>query len=311
MRPFHPKHTLAGVLALAAAVLLLSVVTSPASAVAIGVSKSPKPPRTSKPVSSGRVTVDGAQIYYEVHGPSGGTPLVLLPGGGSTIGATYGRFLPLLARKRRIIAIEEQGHGRSTARPGPQRFETSAEDVAAVLAHLKIANADVFGFSNGASIALQVAIRQPALVRKLVFASSFTKKAGAQAGLWTMLQSASFADMPQPLKDEFLKVNPDTAALRRMHDMDLERMHSFIDVPDDQTRAVRAPALILLGDRDVVLPQHAVELSRLLPSARLLIVPGGHGDYLGEITTSPNAKSAEAVAALVEAFLDEEAAPAR
>jgi pimeloyl-ACP methyl ester carboxylesterase len=126
-----------------------------------------------------------------------------------------------------------------------------------------------------------------------------------------MLQSASFADMPQPLKDEFLKVNPDTAALRRMHDMDLERMHSFIDVPDDQTRAVRAPALILLGDRDVVLPQHAVELSRLLPSARLLIVPGGHGDYLGEITTSPNAKSAEAVAALVEAFLDEEAAPAR
>jgi pimeloyl-ACP methyl ester carboxylesterase len=252
---------------------------------------------------SGHVTVNGIALYYEQYGPAVGTPLVLLPGGGSTIQATFGRLLPLISRHRRVIAFEEQGHGRSGAHPGPERFEQSADDVAAALEQLGIASADVMGFSNGASNALLVAIRHPERVRKLVFASSFTKRAGAQSGFWPMMANADFDGMPAALKVEFLRVNSDTAALRRMHDRDLERMHAFTDLPDEQVRSVKASTLILCGDHDVVTPEHALELSRLIVGARLLILPGTHGDYLGEITAPARPWAIEATARLVEEFL--------
>jgi pimeloyl-ACP methyl ester carboxylesterase len=68
--------------------------------------------------------------------------------------------------------------------------------------------------------------------------------------------------MPQALKDAFLRVNPDERALRRMHDKDAARMRSFCDVPDDAVRSVRAPTLIVVGDRDIVRPEHAVRRRR-------------------------------------------------
>ena len=249
--------------------------------------------------------VNGIRMYYEVHGPAGGTPLVLLHGGGSTIEVTWGKILPFLARHRRVIVLEEQGHGRTTDREGPVRFETSAEDVAALLRHLKVDRADLFGFSNGASVALQVAIRHPGLVRKLVFASSLTKKSGAPPWFWEFMQKADFSTMPQPLKDAYLKVNPDPAKLRAMHDKDLERMRSFEDLPDAALRSLRAPTLVVLGDRDIVTPEHGAELARLIPDARLLILPGNHGDYLGELVmTQGETRAPERTASLVEEFLD-------
>ena len=88
----------------------------------------------------------------------------------------FSRVLPVFAASRRVIAVEEQGHGRSTDRDQPVAFESSADDVAALLRHLKVTAADILGFSNGASVALQAAVRHPALVRKLVFASSMTRR---------------------------------------------------------------------------------------------------------------------------------------
>ncbi|MDQ2669017.1 MAG: alpha/beta hydrolase, partial [Gemmatimonadota bacterium] len=158
------------------------------------------PAGTATPVASGRAPVNGIEMYYEVHGRADGVPLVLLHGGGSTIDVTFGRVLPLLARNRKVIAVEEQAHGRTSDRGAPVRFETSADDVAALLRHLGVPQADLFGFSNGASVALQVAIRHPELVRKLVFASSMTKREGAQPQLWEFMAQADFSNMPQPLK---------------------------------------------------------------------------------------------------------------
>ncbi len=262
---------------------------------------------TNQPTSleSGHAAVNGIRMYYEIHGRSDGTPLVLLHGGGSTIDVTFSRVLPVFARSRRVIAVEEQGHGRTSDRDAPVRFESSADDVAALLAHLNVPHADLFGFSNGASVALQVAIRHPQFVRKLVFASAMTRTDGAHPQLWEFIRQADFSNMPQPLKDAFLKVNPDAQKLETMHDKDAERMRNFTDVPDRLLTSVRASTLILIGDRDIVRPEHAVELTHRIPDARLLIVPGGHGDYIGEaVMTQRESRSPALTAALVEEFLD-------
>ena len=260
---------------------------------------------TSTPVTTGHLPVNGLSMYYEIHGHGDGTPLVLLHGGGSTIESTYGKVLPLLARHRKVIALEEQAHGRTSDRDQPERFTTSADDVAALLAQLKIEHADVMGFSNGASVAMQVAIRHPGLVRRLVFASSMTKASGAAPQFWSFIKDATFAGMPQPLKDAFLKVNPDPAKLHTMYERDIERMQHFVDTSDHDVSSVKIPTLILQGDRDVPTLDHALELTRLMPQARLMILPGGHGDYLGEaLTASVSARHPEVTVVLLEDFLD-------
>lgn len=259
----------------------------------------------SKPLKSGHAPVNDILMYYEVHGRTDGVPLVLIHGGGSTIDVTFGKILPILAANRRVIALEEQGHGRTSDRDGPVTFETSADDVAALLRYLNVDQADTFGFSNGASVALQVAIRHPQIVRKLVFASSFTKRDGAQPQLWEFIEQADFSNMPQPLKDAFLRVNPDARQLKTMHDKDGARMRSFKDVPDDAVRSVRAPTLIVLGDQDIVKLEHAIELTRMITGARLLVLPGGHGDYLGEaVVTQNDTRYPELTARLIVEFLD-------
>lgn len=255
---------------------------------------------------TGHAPVNGISMYYEVHGARSGMPLLLLHGGGSTIESTYGRILPFFARHRRVVALEEQGHGRTTDREAPVRFDSSADDVAALLRHLAIDRADVMGFSNGASVAMQLAIRHPALVHSLVFASSMTKRSGAPPQFWRFIEQGTFADMPASLKAAFLAVNPDPRKLRAMHDKDLARMQQFVETPDEAVRSIRVPTLVLLGDKDVITPEHAAELVRLLPHGRLLVLPGGHGDYLGEMSAAgPDTLVPELSSRLIEQFLDE------
>jgi pimeloyl-ACP methyl ester carboxylesterase len=121
-----------------------------------------------------------------------------------------------------------------------------------------------------------------------------------------MLSKPSFDTMPQPLKDAFLRVVPDPVRLRNMHDKDAERMQNFEEVSDDDLRALKAPTLVIAGDRDVVTADHAVELSHLIPNARLIILPAAHGDYLGELIMAVENDDYPALTArLIERFLDE------
>ena len=132
-----------------------------------------------------------------------------------------------------------------------------------------------------------------------------TRRDGARTEFWEFMEQADFSNMPQPLKDAFLRVNPDARQLRTMHDKDAARMRSFKDVPDDSLRSVRAATLIVLGDQDIVKPEHAVELTRLIAGARLLILPGGHGDYLGEaVMAQRDNRYPELTARLIVEFLD-------
>jgi len=253
---------------------------------------------------NGRIAVNGIDIYYEVHGRADGVPLVLLHGGGSTIESTFSRLLPVLATRHRVIAMEEQGHGRTSDSDRPIAFESSADDVAGLVRQLGFEQVDVVGFSNGGTVGLQVAIRHPRLVRKLVIASALTRRDGADPGLWDFMAHADISNMPQPLKDAFLRVTPDEHRLKVMHDKDAQRMRDFKDIGDDLVRSIRAAVLVVVGDRDVVRVEHALDLSRQIPEARLLVLPSGHGDYLGEVTAAPQAtRYPELTAGLIEEFL--------
>src|SRR5581483_3214713 len=118
---------------------------------------------------TGYASVNGLEMYYEIHGT--GQPLVLLHGAFSAIGTSFGALLPELAKTRQVIAFDLQAHGRTADIDRPLSLEQMADDTAAALAQLGIGQADIFGYSMGAAVALHIAIRHPSVVRKLVLAS--------------------------------------------------------------------------------------------------------------------------------------------
>ena len=258
-----------------------------------------------KEFETGYAPVNGLKMYYEIHGT--GMPLVLIHGGGSTIHSTFGRVLPEFAKTRKVIAVEMQAHGHTADIDRPLSFKQDADDIAALLKHLKIDKSDIFGFSNGASTTLEFAIRHPEMTNKIIVASTFYKKAGAPDWFWKMFINPSFEEIPQGLKDEYLRINPDTNALYRMYERDVARMQSFpeFDISDTQIKSIKAPAFIILGDKDVATPEHAVEMHHLISNSRLAIIPGGHGDYIGEITGPQDSLLIAATVSMLNKFLAE------
>lgn len=245
--------------------------------------------------------VNGLHMYYEIHGS--GKPLVLIHGGGSTLQTTFGRVIPLLEKHHQLIAVEIQAHGHTADIDRPLSFEQDADDVAALLKQLQISKADIFGFSNGASTTLQMAIRHPDVVNKIIVASTFYKKSGAQPWFFDMMKNATFEQMPQPYKDAYLKINPDSAALHQMYMRDVTRMQNFQDITDEQMKSIKAPAFIIASDNDVVTPEHAVEMFRMLPQSKLAIFPGGHGEYIGELTMPQDSAVIAGTVSMIESFL--------
>lgn len=133
--------------------------------------------------------VNGLNLYYEIHGD--GPPLVLIHGGGSTLDTTFAKVIPLLARKHKVIAIDEQAHGRTADISRVVSFANTADDVAALLTHLNIPKADIFGFSNGGTTALHFAIRHPAKTNRIVAASALVRHADAPATFWKFIDRKS------------------------------------------------------------------------------------------------------------------------
>ncbi len=258
--------------------------------------------------TAGYAAVNGLKMYYEIYGT--GAPLVLIHGGGSTIQTSFGRVLHAFAKTHKVIAVELQAHGHTNDRNAPESFEQDADDVAALLKYLKIDKADIFGFSNGASTTLQLAIRHPQQVNKIIVGSTFYKKEGAQPMFWDFMAKATFEGMPQPLKTAFLQINPDSNALHKMYERDVTRMQAFPDISEALMKTIIAPSFIIIGDADIVRPEHAVEMYRLLPHSKLAILPGGHGDYIGEITTPQDSTLIAATVSMINKFIAEPASHA-
>jgi pimeloyl-ACP methyl ester carboxylesterase len=239
---------------------------------------------TSKEVKSGYATVNGLNMYYEIHGA--GQPLVLLHGAFSAIGTSFGALLPELAKSRQVIAFEMQAHGRTADIDRPLSMEQMADDTAAALQQLGIEKADIFGYSLGAAIALQVAIRHPDVVRKLVLASVTYTLAGLHPGLMEGMGSMKPEMMfGSPWHEEYLRIAPRPEDFATLFAKKTEMDRGIKDIPAESIRAIKAPTLLIIGDSDIIRPEHAVEMFRLLgggvmgdmaglPNSQLAILPG-------------------------------------
>ncbi|MGC3943082.1 MAG: alpha/beta hydrolase [Chryseolinea sp.] len=253
--------------------------------------------------TTGKYTkVNGLNMYYEIHGT--GYPLVLIHGGGSTLETTFGRILPALAKTNKVIAVEMQAHGHTADINRDMTFEQDADDIAELLKQLNITKANIFGFSNGASTTLYLAIRHPQFVNRIIVASTMYNRAGAFTGFWDMMKQATFEGMPQPYKDAFLNINPDKEALYAMYKRDVTRMQNFTELTQQDIQSIAVPALVICGNQDVVTVEHATEMFRTMKQANLAVFPGGHGDYMGELTTlKPGDESTPVALPIIENFL--------
>jgi pimeloyl-ACP methyl ester carboxylesterase len=229
-------------------------------------------------------SVNGLKMYYEIHG-TGQQPLVVLHGAYMTIDAME-EVVPELAKTRQVIAAELQGHGHTADIDRPLSYEQMADDVSALLAEIGIEKADVFGYSMGGGVALQVAVRHPEVVRKLVVASASYTSEGMHPELLAMIPTLTpevFAG--SPIEEAYLRTapNPDDfpTLVAKMKQLDME---SYAWPPED-IQGIAAPTLLIIGDSDVIRPEHAVELFRLLgggvmgdlaglPKSQRAVLPG-------------------------------------
>jgi pimeloyl-ACP methyl ester carboxylesterase len=152
---------------------------------------------------------------------------------------------------------------------------------------------------------LQIAIRHPEIIDKMILASAVAKRHGMPDWFWDFMSQAKLENMPEQLKEEYLKVAVDPKGLQVMHDRDAKRMVNFKDIPDEEIKAITSTTLIINGDKDVVLSEHALELHRQIANSDLAIIPGGHGEYIGEITTvKSDFKESDLVVPMIEKFLN-------
>jgi pimeloyl-ACP methyl ester carboxylesterase len=248
-------------------------------------------------------------IYHEEHGPAGGRPVLLIHGALSAIGTSFGAILPLLARSRRVIAVELQAHGHTPDIDRPLTVENFAADVVALLDRLGIAVVDVLGWSMGAAVALRLGTDHPDRVGRLVLASVSFHCGGLHPGLLDGIQDLRPEHLHgSEFHEEYLRTAPDPAGFPTL----VAKMKVLdANLPEwtaGQIRALAAPTLLVLGDADIVRPEHAVEMFRLLgggvagdltglPACRLAVLPG--------TTHTAIPQRAEWLVPMVEEFLDQ------
>jgi pimeloyl-ACP methyl ester carboxylesterase len=238
--------------------------------------------------------INGLRLYYEIHGSGSGRPVVLLHGGLLTIDVMVGPLVPRLAAGRPVIAIELQGHGRTADTDRPMSFDQLADDVAALLAHLGIDEADVFGFSLGGLAGWSLVMRRPQLVGRFVVASADyrSREAVPDEVPRPMPTEADF----QAMRDDYEAVAPDPSHFEAFADRVSTMVHTYRGWTADDLRAVEIPTMVVVGDNDFIRVSDALEAAELLPHGQLAVLPGTtHMD----MTRSP-----ERLLALIVPFFD-------
>ncbi|MPS65429.1 alpha/beta hydrolase [Chryseobacterium sp.] len=256
-----------------------------------------------EPVDKGYKKVNGIRMYYEIYGS--GKPLVLIHGGGSSILFDYKEIILRLENQFQLIGIDLQNHGMSEHRDIPETFEQDAHDVAALLEEINIEKASFWGFSNGGSTVMQIAHLYPEIVEKLIVASALFKRSGMMDGFFESMEEVTLDSMPEPLKINFLNLNPDFSALENMFNKDSGRMKSFQDWNENILKGITSPTLFISGDKDVIKPEHVVEMWRLVEGSKLMILPATHGSYMmADFSGNVDEKLIDFTVSEVEKFLN-------
>jgi pimeloyl-ACP methyl ester carboxylesterase len=234
--------------------------------------------------TSGYVPVNGLDMYYEIHGD--GSALILLHGAMGTIDSCFAKLLPALAATRQVIAIELQGHGHTADADRPLSYRQLAADTAALLKALGIGTADFVGYSLGGAVAMELAMQQPSLVRRLVFAGGTSyRRDGLYPEMLAEPESAADDLTDSVWHRAYVRVAPDPGRWPVLvaKNSDLDR--AFAGWPDEDIQAMTTPMLLIIGDSDIVRPEHTMKMFRLLgggvigdlaglPASQLAVLPG-------------------------------------
>ncbi|ACQ80280.1 alpha/beta hydrolase fold protein [Beutenbergia cavernae DSM 12333] len=244
----------------------------------------PVPPPLDTP-RTGYAPIGDLRMYYEIHG-SGGTPLVLLHGGLFNIDLQFGEVLPYLAASRQVIAVDFQAHGRTNDIDRPLTTENLAGDVVALLQHLDVPRADLFGFSVGGAVALRLAITHPELVRKAVVSSVSFHPSGDRGENTDAVAELDVSMIAgTPMEQEYLAKSPHPERLQALLDKIAAYDHGVAGWSEDDIRGYAAPTLVTVGDCDMVKLEHVVRFLQLrggdvngdfdgVPASQLAVFPG-------------------------------------
>lgn len=239
---------------------------------------------SASPASSGYVNVGELNMYYERHGH--GAPLVLLHGAMATI-ESFGGLLPALAQHFEVVAVELQAHGRTRDVDRPLTYQGMAGDLAGLLDGLDIERAHFVGYSLGGAVGLQLALDRPELVDRLVFFGGVSfDPSGMYPELLAMFESFDPHELDgTPWHEAYRRVAPDpeawTSLVLKVNQLD----RAGASWPKGRLAGLQVPSLLIIGDADIVQPEHVVEMFRLLgggvpgdlvelPQAQLAVLPG-------------------------------------
>jgi pimeloyl-ACP methyl ester carboxylesterase len=256
--------------------------------------------------------ISGLKMFYEIRGTldPAKVPVVLLHGAISAAGTSFGTLPDRLAQSRQVITVEQQGHGRTADIDRPMSVQAMANDTLALLASLGIGQADLFGYSLGAGIALNIITNHPSAVRKAVLASVTYDKSGLHPEMFGgpgngESADATGRDLQIPFEQEYRALAPDPgnwpALLAKVQAMELP------EITPQAISAIKVPILLIIGDSDFVTPEHAVAMFRLLGGgvlgdlapmspSRLAVLPGT--SHIG-VTSR-----ADMLMTMIPAFLD-------
>jgi pimeloyl-ACP methyl ester carboxylesterase len=208
--------------------------------------------------------VNGINLYYEVHGT--GRPLVLLHGGLGS-GEMFGPVLPLLAAEHQVVAPDLQGHGRTADIDRPIDVRLMADDIAALIDHLRLEHPDVVGYSLGGGVALHLAAKYPEKVRRLVSVSANIRRDAIPPEMLAQQEQvkAAAAEFMKdtPMYQGYMRVAPRPEDFPRLLDKIGQAMAKDFDF-SQEVRGLKIPTLIVCADADMAPPSHYVEIFKLL-----------------------------------------------
>ena len=246
------------------------------------------------------IQLNGIRLYYETYGPASSSNVVLLLHGGTASIESFFNQIPVLAKNYRVIAPDSRGQGRTQDSDQPITYDSMAADMVALLHHLQLANVNVVGWSDGGIIALDMAMHHPELVKKLVAIGTNYRVDGTTEDFRTSVKTNGPNDHLPFLIDNYKQLTPDGSNHWPVVYGKLQSM--WLNSPnfsEQDLAKVSCPALIMIGDHDIIKPEHSVRLYQILPKGQLCVVP--NASHFGPV------EKPELVNGIILTFLGEDA----